>query len=75
MPFVRRSMPVLLCRTAAALALAAAGAPRAAEAQRWFSTDIVAPQVSQGALCLAPQRLDFADVMVLRSAPRAARRV
>ncbi|AKJ06138.1 23S rRNA (uracil1939-C5)-methyltransferase [Archangium gephyra] len=25
-------------------------------------------QVSQGALCLAPQRLDFADVMVLRSA-------
>lgn len=25
-------------------------------------------QVSQGALCLVPQRLDFADVMVLRSA-------
>ncbi|HEX5754609.1 MAG TPA: methyltransferase domain-containing protein [Archangium sp.] len=25
-------------------------------------------QVTQGALCLAPQRLDFADVMVLRSA-------
>lgn len=25
-------------------------------------------QVSQGALCLAPQRVDFADVMVLRSA-------
>ncbi|HEX8825783.1 MAG TPA: hypothetical protein VF794_38085, partial [Archangium sp.] len=25
-------------------------------------------QVSQGALCLAPQRQDFADVMILRSA-------
>ncbi|WNG59909.1 class I SAM-dependent methyltransferase [Archangium gephyra] len=25
-------------------------------------------QVSQGALCLAPQRMDFADVMILRSA-------
>ena len=28
-------------------------------------------QVSQGALCLTPRRADFADVMVLRSAPRA----
>lgn len=55
MPFIRRapfrlrSLPRPARRTAAAaLCLAALAAP--AEAQRWFTTDIVAPQVSQGAL-------------------------
>jgi hypothetical protein len=56
MPFIRRApfrrtLPSLLRRTAAAaLALAALARAEAAQAQRWFGTEIVAPQVSQGAL-------------------------
>jgi hypothetical protein len=49
-PFRPRSLPRPARVLAAAACLAATGSAREAEAQRWFSTDIVAPQVSQGAL-------------------------
>lgn len=54
MPFIRRApFPRSLphpAGAALALCLAALGGARDAAAQRWFSTDIVSPQVSQGAL-------------------------
>jgi hypothetical protein len=49
-PFLSRSLPRPARVMAAAAWLAALGSAREAGAQRWFSTDIVAPQVSQGAL-------------------------
>jgi hypothetical protein len=49
-PFRPRSLPRPARVLAAAAWLAALGSAREAEAQRWFSTDIVSPQVSQGAL-------------------------
>lgn len=55
MPFIRRapfrpSLPSPGSILRAGLCLAALGAPVNAVAQRWFSTDIVAPRVAQGAL-------------------------
>lgn len=56
MPFivhtpVHRRIPPFAARTVgAALCLAALAAPAPAAGQRWFSTDVLSPQVSQGAL-------------------------
>lgn len=56
MPFIRRAsvpsrtLPRTTRAAAALLCLAALGRPSEADAQRWFGTDIVSPQVSQGAL-------------------------